>query len=96
MEFLILVCSSTLQDEILNYFEAHRITGFTRLEQATGAGKGGGTRMNDEIWPGENAVFMVALAGDKAAGLKKWVRSYRSGPLREGLKLFTLPLTEVI
>ena len=96
MEFLILVCSSTLQDEILNYFEAHRITGFTRLEQATGAGKGGGTRMNDEIWPGENAVFMVALAGDKAVGLKKWVRSYRSGPLREGLKLFTLPLTEVI
>jgi len=36
------------------------------------------------------------VAGDKAVGLKKWVRSYRSGPLREGLKLFALPLTEVI
>lgn len=96
MEFLILVCSSTLQDEILNYFEAHQITGFTRLTQATGSGQGGGTRMSDEIWPGENAVFMVAVAGDKAVGLKKWVRSYRSGPLREGLKLFALPLTEVI
>ena len=96
MEFLMLVCSSTLQDEILNYFEAHQITGFTRLTQATGSGQGGGTRMSDEIWPGENAVFMIALAGDKAAGFKKWVRGYRSGPLREGLKLFTLPLTEVI
>ena len=96
MEFLILVCSSTLQDEILNYLEVHQITGFTRLASVTGSGQGGGTRMGDEIWPGENAVFFVALAGDKAAGLKKWVRSYRSGQLREGLKLFALPLTEVI
>ncbi len=96
MEFLILVCSSTLQDEILNYLEAHQITGFTRMAPVTGSGQGGGTRMGDEIWPGENAVFFVALAGDKAAGLKKWVRSYRSGQLREGLKLFALPLTEVI
>lgn len=96
MEFLIIVCSATLQDEINMLFERLEITGFTHLPQATGAGKGGGIRLNDEVWPGENSMYMIAVDKQQSAAVKDWVRRYRQEPLREGLKLFSLPLNEVI
>jgi hypothetical protein len=52
--------------------------------------------MNDEIWPGENCVYMIATDAGKAGEIKKWIRRYREASLREGMKLFVLPLTEVI
>ncbi|PKL49460.1 MAG: hypothetical protein CVV42_05595 [Candidatus Riflebacteria bacterium HGW-Riflebacteria-2] len=96
MEFLIIVCSATLQDEISMLFERLEITGFTHLPQATGAGKGGGIRLNDEVWPGENSMYMIAVDRQQATAVKDWVRRYRQESLREGLKLFSLPLNEII
>lgn len=96
MEFLILVCSSTLQDEINLLFEQLEITGYTHIPQATGAGNGGGIRLNDETWPGENSMYLIAVKPEQAASVKSWVREYRKGVLREGVKLFSLPLVEMI
>ncbi len=96
MEFLIIVCSATLQDEINQLLESLNITGFTHIPEAEGSGNGGGTRLNNETWPGENSMFMIAVKPEKAAQLKAWVREYRKGVLREGLKLFSLPLVEMI
>lgn len=96
MEFLILVCSATLQDDMIQAFEICKITEYTCIPQATGSGKGGGTRLNDEIWPGENYVYMVSADSERSARLKEWVRNYRSGSLREGLKLFSLEMKEMI
>ncbi|OGK10992.1 MAG: hypothetical protein A2W80_07730 [Candidatus Riflebacteria bacterium GWC2_50_8] len=96
MEFLIIVCSATLQDEIDRLFERLAVTGYTHIPQATGRGVGGGTRLNDEVWPGENSMYMIAVSPDQAKEIKAWVRDYRDGNLREGLKLFALPISEVI
>ncbi len=96
MEFLIIVCSATLQDEVSMLFEKLMITGFTHLPQATGAGKGGGIRLNDEVWPGENSMYMIAVDKKQAGEVKAWAHRYRQETLREGLKVFSLPLNEVI
>jgi len=96
MEFLIIVSSATLRDEIDQLFESNGITGFTCVPQATGSGKGGGTRLNDETWPGENSMYLLAITSDQAAAVKAWVREYRKSVVREGLKLFALGLKEVI
>lgn len=96
MEFLIIVCSATLQDVVDDLFEEHQITSYTHILEATGAGQGGGIRLNDEVWPGENSMYMIALDKTKAEVLKSWVREYRKETPREGLKLFSLPLNEII
>ncbi len=96
MEFLILVCSDTLQNEVEQLLEDLKVTGYTHTPQATGAGKGGGIRLNDEVWPGGNSIYMVAASPEQSAEIKSRVRKYRQQPLREGMKLFSLPLTEVI
>ncbi|EKD81690.1 MAG: hypothetical protein ACD_39C01687G0002 [uncultured bacterium] len=96
MEFLIIVCSSTLQENIDQLFEKLAIKGYTHIPQATGTGRIGGTRLNDEVWPGENSLYMISADPGQAAEIKAWVRSYRQDTMREGLKLFALPLNEVI
>ena len=96
MEFLVIVCSATLQDEIDALFDRLQVKGYTHIPEATGSGKGGGTRLNDEIWPGENSVYFIAVSKDQSEKIKNWIRAYRQKPLREGLKLFALPLHEVI
>lgn len=96
MELLIIVCSDTVQDEIDQLFEDHKITNYTHIPEATGAGKGGGIRLNNEVWAGRNSMYMVAGNEQQVAEIKNWVKEYRKREIREGMKLFSLPLNEVI
>jgi hypothetical protein len=96
MELLIIVCSSTLQDEVDFLFEDLGIENYTHLPEATGAGGGGGIRLNDEVWPGKNSMYLVAVNSGQSERIKGWVRQYRTREIREGLKLFSLPVNEII
>ncbi|MDD3147414.1 MAG: hypothetical protein PHD82_08940 [Candidatus Riflebacteria bacterium] len=96
MELLILVCSDTLQIEVDQMLEELKIAGYTHVPQAVGSGIGGGIRLNDEVWPGSNSLYMISANPQQTAEIKSRVRKYRTEPLREGMKLFTLPLIEVI
>ncbi len=96
MELLVIVCSSTLRSTLLNHFERNGINSYTLVPEVFGSGKGGGTRLNDEIWPGANALFLVALDEDQSEPLKEWARQYRLDEVREGLKIFSLALKEIV
>jgi hypothetical protein len=96
MEFLVIVCSSTLQDKVTDFFEKTGITSFTQVPEVIGSGMGGGTRLNDEVWPGVNSLYLVALPPEQAAVLKAWAREYRRSDTREGLKVFSFALKEII
>ncbi|HNW35219.1 MAG TPA: hypothetical protein PKM25_09830 [Candidatus Ozemobacteraceae bacterium] len=96
MELLIIVCSSTMQDTVETFFEDAGISSYTLIPEVVGSGKGGGTRLNDEIWPGVNSLYLVSLSPEPAASLKTWAREYRRNDIREGLKIFSLALQEVI
>ncbi|MBF0407368.1 MAG: hypothetical protein HQM10_08440 [Candidatus Riflebacteria bacterium] len=96
MEMLVIVCSSTLQDMMNDFLEKSGITSYTRVPEVIGAGLCGGKRLNDEIWPGVNTLYLIALQPDKAAGIKNWAREYRREEIREGLKVFSLNVQEII
>lgn len=96
MELLIIVSSATLNEDILTLFDQLDITGFTRIPQVTGSGQGGGIRLNDEVWPGENVLFLFSATAEQSAEIKEWARKYRDMVVREGLKVFSLALQEMI
>lgn len=96
MELLILACSSTLQEKIEYMFEDIELSNYTHIPQVTGSGEGGGTRLNNEVWPGQNLMYIIHADQTKLAQIKSWVKTYRNQELREGIKLFAVPLVEVI
>ena len=91
-----LICSATLQEELEQLFRIHKISAFSQIPTVYGSGAGGGTRLDTEVWPGMNMMYILALSADKYAIVKAWVSEYRSHKPREGVKLFTLNLKEML
>ncbi|HNV71349.1 MAG TPA: hypothetical protein PKO06_16725 [Candidatus Ozemobacteraceae bacterium] len=96
MELLIIVCSSTMKDAVEEVFDQAGISSYTRVPEVVGSGKGGGTRLNDEIWPGVNTLYLIAPTLEQAKTVKDWVREYRREDVREGLKVFSLAAQEIM
>ncbi len=96
MEFVMLVCSATLQEELELLFRKNRISAFTQIPTVYGSGDGGGTRLDTEVWPGLNMMYILALPPEKYAVVKDWVSLYRDRKPREGVKLFSLCLKEML
>lgn len=96
MEMVMLVSSATLQEEVEALFNKLQITGYTHIPTVHGSGKGGGTRLESEVWPGMNIMYFLAIDSEKYAQLKEWVLEYRKQKPREGLKMFQLAMKEMI
>lgn len=96
MELLMIVCSATLSDEIEELLSSNDVQNFSLIPEVYGSGKGGSTRLNTEVWPGINLMYLVTTTPEKAEAIKHWARDYRKEETREGLKVFSLALNEVI
>ena len=96
MELLIIVASSTIGDELEHMFQSCGVRSYTIVPQVIGSGVAGGTRHDDDVWPGVNTMYFVAVDRERAESVKRWVRDYRAASVREGLKVFSLTPTEVI
>lgn len=96
MEFVMLVCSATLQEELEQLFRKNQVFAFTQIPTVYGSGAGGGTRLDTEVWPGLNMMYILALSPDKYTIVKDWVSVYRDREPREGVKLFSLCLKEML
>jgi len=96
MEFVMLVCSTTLQEDLEQLFRRNQISAFTQMPTVYGSGAGGGTRLDTEVWPGLNMMYILALPPEKYAIVRDWVAAYRNRPTREGVKLFSLALKEML
>lgn len=96
MEFIMLVCGATLQEDLELLFKKNQIVAFTQFPVVYGSGQGGGTRLDTEVWPGLNVMFMLALEPEKYAIVREWVVKYRQQKPREGIKLFSLALKEML
>lgn len=96
MEFVMLICSATLQEDLELLMKKNQIAAFTQLPVVYGSGQAGGTRLDTEVWPGMNMMYILALEPSKYVIIKEWVKNYRQQQSREGVKLFSLTLKEML
>lgn len=96
MEFIVIVCSATLQEDIESLFKKQQIKGYTHLPVVHGSGNGGGTRLDTETWPGQNIMYFVAVSSVQYEAISSWAKDYRKISPREGLKVFSLAMKEMI
>ena len=95
-ELLIIVYSTTVQEEVEAFLKEAGATAFTMIPTVHGSGEAGGTRLNTDVWPGENQMMMVSVEKEKAALIKARIKEYRTRMPREGMKLFALEPIETI
>jgi hypothetical protein len=91
-----IVCCTTLREKLQNFLKEIEVTSYTLVPEVTGSGQGGGTKLNTEVWPGINMMLFIQTTDQKSASIKEWIKKYKSQKVREGIKLFSLGMTEVI
>lgn len=96
MELIMIVCSATLSDDIEDLFIRNNIQNYTLMPEVYGSGQGGSKRLNTEVWPGINLMYLVSTTPENSKAIKEWAKEYRKQETREGLKIFALALNEVI
>jgi hypothetical protein len=96
MELLMVICSSTLREELHKVMKENNIQYFTQIPEVYGSGKGGGTKLNTDVWPGINMLYYITTSEEQGKILKQWARKYKEAGVREGLKIFSLQMSEII
>ncbi|MFC1746309.1 PG0541 family transporter-associated protein [Candidatus Riflebacteria bacterium] len=94
MQMLMIVGSTTLKEEIEDFLKSAGLLFFTLIPYVLGHGKAGGPRFDDEVWPGHNSIYLLAVDETNKKLVNEWIKDYRKNEKREGLKLFSWKLQE--
>ena len=89
-----LIYNVALSQDVEQLLEECRIEAYTAWKEVIGAGRSG-PHLNDDVWPGVNALFMFAapqqLEAQLAAGIEKIRREFP----HEGIKLIVQPCSGI-
>ena len=96
MELFFIIYDIDFNEDIMRIIGSSETRGFTKWDRVMGKGKTSDPKMDDAVWPGFNsAVFLVLDDEDREAVLADLEKL--SGELGgKGLKVFALPVREVI
>ncbi len=93
---VLFVYDSGLDHQILHILKNMNITCYTKVLNVRGAGNSG-LKFGDSIGPGENNLVFTVIEEKILARLKAQIKVYKKNLLeKQGLKVFILPVEEII
>ncbi len=95
MKMVIITYNHALDDEMLDLIENITASGYTRFTDITGAGESD-PHLGTNIWPATNSMVMVAVTATQLKDLKKQGKELSANFKGEGLRMFVMPLEEML
>jgi len=83
-------------EDITNLLSSGIVSGFTKWDRVLGAGQKSDPKMDTPVWPGYNCLVMIILSKENEINFKKEISEFINKHNGAGIKLFILPLLEVI
>ncbi len=96
MRLLFIICEASVDSRVMSLLARVGAAGYTRFTGATGCGKNG-LREGSPVWPGLNALIMVAAPEDLVPEILEGLdqlEAERNGKL--ALKVFSVPADEYL
>jgi len=96
-EMVLVVCESGVADQVVDHLRHVGVTHFTLHQGALGVGETGRHEGN-QIWPGRNAVVFCCIPDEQIPNVVNTLKELHDsrGGHTLGLKVFTLPVQEII
>ena len=95
-KLVLIVYDSGLDFQILHVLKNLHITAYTKITNVKGAGNSG-LKFGDAVGPGENNLVFTIIEEKTLIRLKNQIKVYKKNLLeKQGLKLFILPIEEII
>ena len=96
MKMAFLSYSAGIEEEVMETLENLNIEYYTKWNDVLGRGKTSGPHLGTHIWPKKNSFLAVAVEDNMVNDLLNGIRDLKSTFGKEGVKVFVLPLEEVV
>ncbi len=95
-KFILIVYNTAIESKIMDTLENLGIKSWTRINRIQGIGTHSVPHLDSHIWPGINNALLIGIEEERGEKLLEGIRELKSIYLKEGIKVFVLPLEEVI
>jgi len=96
MKLIFLVYDVVIENEVMEELKKAEVKAYTKLPSVHGAGTHSVPHLDSHVWPGINQGLFIAIEEEKKDRVLNRMKELKSIYKKEGLKIFILPLEEVI
>ena len=92
---VLIAYNEALEGELMELLDSNAVDGYTQWTQVRGKGVASEPHFLSHVWPKANGVVMCCVDDEKATKLMNAVRALRQRLAQEGVKAFSLPVSDV-
>lgn len=96
MKLIFLIYNVVIENKIMEELEKANVKSYTKLPSIHGVGTHSAPHLDNNVWPGVNHGLFIAVEEEKKEEILKRMKELKSTYEKEGLKVFVLPLEEVL
>jgi len=96
MKLIFLVYNVVIESKVMEELEKAKVKVYTKLPSIHGAGTHSAPHLDTHVWPEMNHGLFIAVEEEKKDEVLDRMKELKSIYKKEGLKIFVLPLEEVV
>jgi len=96
MKLIFLICNVAIESVVMEELKKAGLKAYTKLPRIHGVGIHSVPHLDSHIWPGVNHGLFIAVEEEKKDEVLGRMKELKSTYEKEGLKVFVLPLEEVL
>ena len=90
------IFNPALEEKVMAALTSAGMVKYTFFPYLHGVGKNSGPHLDTHIWPGSNMALFIAGEDTLLNALVETLRPIKQANLQEGLKIFMLPVEEIL
>ncbi|MBA7470216.1 hypothetical protein ES707_05494 [subsurface metagenome] len=96
MKLIFLIYNVIIENKVMEELEKAEVKAYTKLPSIYGVGTHSLPHLDSHVWPGINHGLFIAVEEEKKNEVLSRMKELKSMYKKEGLKVFVLPLEEVL
>lgn len=96
MKLLFIVYNAGIERQVMESLEKARVEKYTKLPRIHGKGSHSVPHFDTHVWPGFNNALLIATDEQTSGKVLEEMRKLKVTFEKEGIKVFVLPLEEML
>jgi len=96
MKLIFLIYNAVIENKVKDALEKAKVRTYTKLPSIHGVGTHSVPHLDSNVWPGVNNGLFIAVEDERKDEILKRMKELKSIYENEGLKVFVLPLEDVL
>jgi len=96
MKLLFIIYNAVIESKVMEELEKAKIKYYTKIPSLQGVGSHSVPHLDSLIWPEVNHGLLIGIEEERKNGILNRMEKLKSQYEKEGLKVFVLPMEEVL